>query len=195
MCGIAGKIYLSSGEVKDSDLTKMSDAIVHRGPDDKGIYISGDKKVGFVNRRLAIMDLSSRGHMPMSYKSRYWITYNGEIYNFGERTKLQKLGYSFNSNSDTEVILALYDKYKENALNHLRGMFAFAIYDQKEKTIFLARDRIGKKPLKYFWDGNLFIFASELKAILTQNEVKRVPDLLAIHNCNTVVRHRTGLLE
>jgi asparagine synthase (glutamine-hydrolysing) len=196
MCGIAGKICFNSSEVKESDLAKMAAAIAYRGPDDEGIYISPDKRVGLANRRLAIIDLSSKGHMPMNYMGRYWITYNGEIYNFNdERKRLQNLGYRFKSTSDTEVILALYDKYKERLLAHLRGMFAFAIYDQKENTLFLARDRIGKKPLKYFWDRDTFIFASELKAILTQKEVRRVPDLVAIHNYLTygyVPAPRTG---
>ena len=152
----------------------MSEKIVHRGPDDDGVYISRDKKVGLINRRLAIIDLSKAGHQPMLYKGRYAITFNGEVYNFQEeRRKLEKEGYQFKSNTDTEVILALYDKYGVSFLKRLRGMFAFAIYDDREKTIFLARDRIGKKPLKYFINGGTFIFASELKAILTQKEVKR----------------------
>jgi asparagine synthase (glutamine-hydrolysing) len=105
------------------------------------------------------------------------------VYNFKEeRVKLEKNGYKFRSHSDTEVILALYDKYGTNCLEHLRGMFAFAIYDKQRNVVFLARDRIGKKPLKYYQDANTFIFASELKAILTQKEVKKTPDYLAIHH-------------
>ena len=110
----------------------------------------------------------------MSYKNKYVITYNGEVYNFQtERKLLEAEGYRFNSNSDTEVILALYDKYGVRCLEHLRGMFAFAIYDRVKNIVFLARDRLGKKPLKYFLSSEVFIFASELKAILTQNEVKK----------------------
>jgi len=183
MCGITGKVYLDSREIRQSELLAMTSRIAYRGPDDEGVYISKDHKVGLGNRRLAIIDLSKSGHMPMQFKSRYWITYNGEIYNFqAERKKLAKKGYKFNSNSDTEVILALYDKYRKKCLDHLRGMFAFAIYDDLEKTIFLARDRIGKKPLKYFFKENVFIFASELKAILTQKEVKAEPDFFAIND-------------
>lgn len=183
MCGIAGKVYLDGGEIKASEIKTMTTAIAHRGPDDEGIYISKNHKVGLGNRRLAIIDLSKNGHMPMEFKDRYWITYNGEIYNFqAEREKLTKKGYKFSSNTDTEVILVLYDYYKERCLDHLRGMFAFAIYDDVEKTIFMARDRIGKKPLKYFFKENVFIFASELKAILTQKEVKAEPDFSAIHD-------------
>ena len=183
MCGIAGKIYLGQGFVSHSELELMAEKIAHRGPDDEGLFISNDRKVGLANRRLAIIDLSPKGHQPMSYKGRYWITFNGEIYNFQtERKILEKQGYRFHSNTDTEVILALYDRYKTKCLEHLRGMFAFAIYDKLENTLFLARDRIGKKPLKYFFDNNVFIFASELKSILTQSQVKKEPDLTAIHN-------------
>lgn len=181
MCGIAGKVYLENGVVNPNELVKMGNAIAHRGPDDSGIYISQSKKVGLANRRLAVIDLSIKGHQPMEYLNRYWITYNGEIYNFKFlRKKLEKSGYKFNSNTDTEVVLALYDKYKSGCLEYLRGMFAFAIYDTKEETIFLARDRVGVKPLKYFSNSKVFIFASELKAILTQSEVKVNPDFKAI---------------
>lgn len=183
MCGIAGKVSLGSSEITVSELKTMADKIAYRGPDDEGYYISQDKKVGLANRRLAIIDLSKNGHQPMSYKKRYFITYNGEIYNFQfEKKKLKKIGYRFRSHTDTEIILALYDRYKTNCLRYLRGMFAFAIYDAKERTLFLARDRLGKKPLKYYYDRDTFIFASELKAILTQKEVKRVPDWMAIHS-------------
>jgi len=183
MCGIAGKVYFNDSTIHESELSLMSQEIIHRGPDDEGIYISVDKKVGLVNRRLSIIDLSKNGHMPMSYKNRYVITYNGEVYNFqAERKLLEKQGYKFRSNSDTEVILALYDKYKVACLDHLRGMFAFAIYDKAKDTIFIARDRLGKKPLKYFSSPSTFIFASELKAILTQKEIYKEPDYLAVHH-------------
>ncbi|MBI4036891.1 asparagine synthetase B, partial [Candidatus Daviesbacteria bacterium] len=182
MCGIAGRINFNNKQVYLSELKRMSTSIAHRGPDDEGLYISPNKNIGLVNRRLAIIDLSKRGHQPMGYKGRV-ITFNGEIYNFQqEREKLKKLGYRFKSDTDTEVILALYDKYGTKCLTHLRGMFAFAIYDPKQKTIFLARDRIGKKPLKYFFNNEVFIFASELKAILTQKEIEKMPDYLAIHH-------------
>ncbi len=181
MCGIAGKIYFESGKINERDLILMSDKIAHRGPDDQGIYISPDKKVGLVHRRLAIIDLSAAGHQPMTYKNRYWITFNGEIYNFWEeRKKLEKYGYKFRSKSDTEVILALYDKWGVKCVDHLRGMFAFAIYDIRNQTVFLARDRMGVKPLKYYFDSKVFLFASELKAILTQSEVMIKPDREAI---------------
>jgi len=196
MCGIAGKVYFDNRSVLPKDLEIMAEKIAHRGPDDEGIYISPDKKVGLTNRRLAVIDLTPAGHQPMSYKGRYWITFNGEIYNFQSlREELKKTGCKFASGSDTEVILALYNKYKFDCLKHLRGMFAFAIFDIKEDTLFLARDRIGKKPLKYYWKNEVFIFASELKAILTQKEVKKDVDWLAIHHFITygyVPSPRTG---
>lgn len=199
MCGIVGKINLTGGAVNEADLTKMRDTLTHRGPDDAGLYISPDKTVGLGHRRLAIIDLTSAGHQPMQYKNRYWIVFNGEIYNFQtERQELEKAGYTFKSNSDTEVILALYDKYKEECLQHLRGMFAFAIYDEQEQVLFCARDRAGQKPFKYFYDGRNFLFASELKAILTQSQYPRKPDWLAIHHYLTyqyVPAPQTGFLN
>ncbi|MDQ5976285.1 MAG: hypothetical protein QG664_198 [Patescibacteria group bacterium] len=187
MCGIAGKISFSDKGISTQDIETMNDAIKHRGPDDGGAYISPDRKVGLGHRRLAIIDLSPLGHQPMRYLDRYEIVFNGEIYNFQtERDALEKDGYTFASHSDTEVILALYDKYREKCLDHLRGMFAFAIYDEQEQTLFCARDRIGKKPFKYYLDDHVFLFASELKAILTQPEYRKEPDYLAIHHYLTL---------
>jgi len=182
MCGIAGIAYFNSKkEVHLQELKKMSLKIAHRGPDDEGFYISKDRSIGLVNRRLAIIDLSKNGHQPMKYQNRFVITFNGEIYNYKElKIKLEREGYKFNSNSDTEVILALYSKYKLGCLKYLRGMFAFAIYDEIEKTLFLARDRIGKKPLKYSLNENGIVFASELKAILTFKNIKREIDPISI---------------
>ena len=183
MCGIAGKIHLNDKALTEPELEQMADEIAYRGPDDSGVYISTTKKVGLANRRLAIIDLSKRGHMPLAYKNRYFITYNGEIYNFQrEKEQLVKKGHRFKTKTDTEVILALYDEYKTKCLSHLRGMFAFAIYDSKEKVLFAARDRMGQKPFKYYYDNSVFIFASELKAILTQSEVGGEPDFLDIHD-------------
>ena len=196
MCGIAGKIYLNKGEVREKDILAMTKKIAHRGPDDEGVFISSDRKVGFGNRRLSIQDLSKNGHMPMTYLARYTITYNGEIYNFkSEREKLRAKGYKFKSQTDTEVILALYDKYGKKCVEHLRGMYSFAIYDSLKNTIFMAVGKLGKKPFKYYWDGNVLIFASELKAIITQKEVKRTVDLVSLHHYFTfgyVFSPRTG---
>jgi len=187
MCGITGKICFGKNVVIKTDIKKMSDAIVHRGPDSDGIYISPNQKVGFGFRRLAIIDLTVLGNQPMSYLNRYWIVFNGEIYNYQkEREKLILSGYRFKSQCDTEVIMALYDKYGVKCVNHLRGMFSFAIYDEKENTVFCARDRVGKKPFKYFLNDDVFMFGSELKAILTQPEYKKEPDYVAVHHYLTL---------
>jgi asparagine synthase (glutamine-hydrolysing) len=186
MCGIAGKISFSTPVTLQSVET-MCTAIKHRGPDDSGVYISPDQNIGLGHRRLSIIDLSPLGHQPMRYLDRYEIVFNGEIYNFQEkRETLQKEGYTFQSQSDTEVIMALYDKYKEKCLDHLRGMFALALYDEREQVLFCARDRVGKKPFKYYFDGNTFLFASELKAILTQPEYQKEIDYEAIHHYLTL---------
>ena len=187
MCGITGKISFTEKRVSVADIERMNQAIRHRGPDDGGVYLSPDKKVGLGHRRLSIIDLSPLGHQPMRYMDRYEIVFNGEIYNFEDkRSLLKKEGYVFRSKSDTEVILALYDKYGKECLDHLRGMFSFAIYDEQEETLFCARDRVGKKPFKYYIDNSLFIFASELKAILTQPEYRKEPDYTAIHHYLTL---------
>jgi asparagine synthase (glutamine-hydrolysing) len=181
MCGISGRINFNKLEITKYQLQQMTSKIKHRGPDSTGYYLSEKRNVGFGFNRLAIIDLSKNGNQPMSYLNRYIIVFNGEIYNFKEeKEKLQKIGFKFNSNSDTEVILAPYSAYKEKCLDHLRGMFAFAIYDAHNETIFIARDRVGKKSFKYFMNGETFIFASELKSILSQNEVKASPDYIAI---------------
>ncbi|MDD2766384.1 MAG: asparagine synthase (glutamine-hydrolyzing) [Candidatus Moranbacteria bacterium] len=187
MCGITGKISFNKKDITPQEIETMNNAIKHRGPDDGGAYISPDNKVGLGHRRLSIIDLSPLGHQPMRYMDRYEIVFNGEIYNFQEkRDLLEKEGYTFVSHSDTEVILALYDKYGKECVKHLRGMFAFAIYDEQEQTLFCTRDRVGKKPFKYYIDENVFLFASELKAILTQPEYHKEPDYVAIHHYLTL---------
>ncbi len=187
MCGIAGKLFLDQRKVRLPELEQMAQALIHRGPDDSGTYLSPDNKVGFGFRRLAIIDLSAKGHQPMSFQQRYWIVFNGEIYNYRElRRQLQGKGVRFRSQTDTEVILALYDLHKEKCVNYLRGMFAFALYDEQEKILFCARDRVGKKPFKYFFDKQVFLFGSELKAILTQKEYQREVDYEAIHDYLTL---------
>lgn len=187
MCGITGKVSFTAEKVSRETLEHMNEAIRHRGPDDGGIYIAPNEQVGLGHCRLSIIDLSPLGHQPMRYLDRYELVFNGEIYNFQEkRALLEKEGYKFQSQSDSEVILALYDKYKEKCLDHLRGMFALAIYDEQEQTLFCARDRVGKKPFKYFFDGNVFLFASELKAILTQPEYTKEIDYEAIHHYLTL---------
>jgi asparagine synthase (glutamine-hydrolysing) len=169
MCGIAG--ILSNGYSQDRLevlLQRMQSSLQHRGPDDRGIYISTDCKAALVHTRLAILDLTSAGHQPMSsVDGRYWITFNGEIYNFQElRSRLEAQGEQFQSQTDTEVILKLYQRHGMDSVKQLRGMFAFAIWDDLEKTCFLARDTLGIKPLYYWQSGSTLVFASELKAIL-----------------------------
>jgi len=166
MCGIAGIISRSSKKIDKGQLKRMTDALSHRGPDGEGHWISENQKVGFGHRRLSIIDLSEKAKQPMRYKDRYTITFNGEIYNYLElKIDLEKNGYIFNSKSDTEVLLALFDNKGSGCLKHLDGMFAFAIYDNIQNKIFCARDRFGEKPFYYYLDGNFFAFASEMKAL------------------------------
>ncbi|MBF0568817.1 MAG: asparagine synthase (glutamine-hydrolyzing) [Nitrospirae bacterium] len=183
MCAIAGKIVSRGEAVSEGDIGAMNGVMAHRGPDGHGVFISRDGRVGLGHRRLSIIDLSSLGRQPMHCLNKYWIVFNGEIYNYAEkRLALEKEGYSFKSNTDTEVIPALYDKFGVECLQHLRGMFSFAIYDEQRRVLFCARDRVGKKPFKYYLNNDVFIFASELKAILTQDEYQREPDFKAIHH-------------
>ena len=144
----------------------MTDSIAHRGPDGEGFWINKNNFVGFGHRRLSIIDLTNGGAQPMHYLDRYTIIHNGEIYNYIElKEQLSKQGYIFQSQSDTEIILAAYDKYKEACVQHFDGMFAFAIWDEKEQTLFCARDRFGEKPFFYSFDETQFSFASEAKAL------------------------------
>ncbi|TAL59987.1 MAG: asparagine synthase (glutamine-hydrolyzing) [Bacteroidetes bacterium] len=165
MCGIAGVYKLNKASVTTDELKKMTDVIVHRGPDGGGHWINVDGNIGFGHRRLSIIDLSDNAKQPMHYADgRYTITFNGEIYNYIEiKEQLVQKGYKFRSSSDTEVLLALYHLKKEKCLVDLDGMFAFAIWDEQEKILFCARDRFGEKPFHYYQDINRFIFASEIK--------------------------------
>lgn len=175
MCGITGKYNFNTGEPVSSKLIQaMTDKIVYRGPDDSGIYTDGP--LGLGHRRLSIIDLSPLGHQPMASADKdIWITFNGEIYNFQIlRKELESKGYRFKGSSDTEVIIYLYQEYGETCLEYLRGMFAFAIWDKKRSKLFLARDRIGKKPLFYYTNGKTFVFASEIKSILEDPCVPKV---------------------
>lgn len=167
MCGITGLIKFDRKEIQLIDLKRMSDTIAHRGPDGEGQWISDDNRVGLAHRRLSIIDLTEHGAQPMHYKDRYVITFNGEIYNYIElKEQLIQQGYTFHSDSDTEVLMAMYDKYGVNCLNALDGMFAFALYDKLEQKVFCARDRFGEKPFFYsYTPGEQFIFGSEMKAI------------------------------
>lgn len=183
MCGIAGKRFHDPRRaVEPGVLERMSAILAHRGPDDAGVHRDG--AVGLVARRLAIQDLSAAGHQPMgSPDGRFWITFNGEIYNFLLlREGLERHGVRFRSRSDTEVILALYARHGPACLEQLRGMFAFAIWDRETGTLFAARDRLGKKPLFYHHGPEAFVFASEPKALLQDPDVPAVPDPVALHH-------------
>ncbi len=182
MCGICGKINLKGLSVDENLLNRMTSCLAHRGPDDEGIY--ANKNIGLGHRRLSIIDLSPLAHQPMSNEDKsVWIVYNGEIYNFLElRGELVKKGHVFRSKSDTEAIIHLYEEYGIECLKYLRGMFAFAIWDEKEQTLFLARDRVGKKPLYYWYSPDTFVFASEIKSILQDVNFSRKPNLTAIHH-------------
>ena len=174
MCGIIGKYNFHTGEPVSPDLIKaMCDKVIYRGPDDGGVYTDGH--IGLGHRRLSILDLSELGHQPMSSEDgQIWITYNGEIYNFQLlREGLIAKGYTFKSDCDTEVLICLYQEYGTSCLKYLRGMFAFAIWDKRNSRLFLARDRIGKKPLFYYDDGKTFVFASEIKSILEDPQVRK----------------------
>lgn len=176
MCGITGTVNFDGSPVQEKVLQDMTDVIRHRGPDGEGIYVDGN--VGFGHRRLAILDLSEAGKQPMaSPDGRYVITYNGEIYNFGElRDELKKKSYSFRSQSDTEVLLYAYIEWGTSVLDRLNGMFAFCIWDRVKRSLFLARDRYGIKPLYYFMNNNVFMFSSEIKAFHAHPDFRPVTD-------------------
>ena len=180
MCGIAGILRFDGAPIDSSALKTMTDVIAHRGPDGDGRYISGS--IGLGHRRLAIIDTSSAGKQPMSNENgSVWITYNGEIYNYQDlRRELQVCGHQFNSNTDTEVIIHAYEEWGVACLQRFNGMFAFALWDEKLQRLWLARDRIGIKPLFYSHLSNRFLFGSEIKAILCDKELERVIDLEAL---------------
>ncbi|TMK11766.1 MAG: asparagine synthetase B, partial [Alphaproteobacteria bacterium] len=164
MCGIAGTLNLAGGPAQPAVLQRMTDAIAHRGPDGEGHHTDGP--LGFGHRRLAIIDLSPAGRQPMATEDgRYLLTYNGEVYNFRElRTELEAIGYHFRSRSDSEVVLKAFAAWGSDALLRFNGMFALALWDREERTLLLARDRFGVKPLYYAMVGNTLMFASEVKA-------------------------------
>ena len=165
MCGICGVLELK-GECRDSreHVEAMAQTLVHRGPDDDGYYVNPPVALGF--RRLSIVDLSG-GHQPMSNgDGTVWIVFNGEIYNHTSiRSDLERRGYRYATRSDTETVLHLYEEYGDDCVHHLRGMFAFAIWDMSKKRLFCARDRLGIKPFYYVATRERFAFASEMKAL------------------------------
>jgi len=187
MCGIAGFIRLDGKPVDQGVLDALTDGVSHRGPDGRGTYI--DKNVGLGHRRLRIIDLTEAAAQPMLSKDKQTvITFNGEIYNFQDlRKELAAKGRKFTSTGDTEVLLQLYEEEGPACVKKLRGMFVFAIHDKKRNTVFIARDRVGKKPLKYFHQGGLFAFASELKALRTLKECPKEIDHEALHHFLTLM--------
>ncbi len=168
MCGICG--YISDNSISDEQLRQMNDTMYHRGPNDCGIWQESPEygAVGLAQRRLSIFDLSPLGHQPMvSHHGQVITVYNGEIYNFQElRTELELAGHVFRSSCDTEVMLAAYETWGCDCFERFNGMFAIALYDREQGRLVLARDRMGKKPLYYYHNGNDFVFASELKPIM-----------------------------
>ena len=176
MCGICGIINLNNSHVQETSVKKMMHKMKHRGPDDEGIFIDNNIGLGFV--RLSIIDLSFKGHQPMKDVSgRYIIIHNGEVYNYIElREELKKKGYNFKSNTDTEVILYSYIEWGRDCLNKFNGMWAFVVYDSKEREFFMSRDRYGIKPFYYYRDNERFIFASEISPILQVLKCNPSPD-------------------
>jgi asparagine synthase (glutamine-hydrolysing) len=202
MCGIAGIIEVSGAPINPGKIQPMARIQEHRGPDGEGFFydhggrqiwtefegqalqarpnlsVNGSGQapcVALAHRRLAIIDLSQAGRQPMADATeRYWITYNGEVYNYIElRRELELVGHRFRTSTDTEVILAAYAEWGPECLGHFNGMWALAIWDTKERTLFCARDRFGVKPFYYYWNGKRFIFASEIKALLTNDDIPR----------------------
>lgn len=186
MCGIAGIISPNISLTSNERLKKMTDALAHRGPDGEGNWNNSSGTVSLGHRRLSIIDLSNTGHQPMHYLDRYTIIHNGEIYNYIElKDELSKKGYSFKSKTDTEVIVAAYDCWQDECVDYFDGMFAFAIWDEKEKELFVSRDRFGEKPFYYYFDNSQFVFASEMKALWAAG-IDRTPNRKMLFNYITI---------
>jgi asparagine synthase (glutamine-hydrolysing) len=182
VCGICGKVNPKG--VSQAELQTMTETLSHRGPDDQGIYV--DSLAGLGQRRLSIIDLGS-GHQPMTNEdSTLWITFNGEIYNYRELRSQLKEAHRFATNSDTEVILHLYEEKRERCVEELQGMFAFAIWDTRERSLFIARDHLGQKPLFYVHQGEQIGFASEIKALLATYPFLRTLDCEGLHQYLTL---------
>lgn len=186
MCGISGMVYFDQNRpVLLEDLKRMCDAIVHRGPDDEGFFI--DRNAGLGMRRLSVIDLAT-GRQPISNEDgRVWIVFNGEIFNYAVlRKELEGKGHKFSTNTDTETIVHAYEEYGEGCVEKLNGMFAFAIWDGRHRKLFIARDRLGVKPLYYFFNDRFLLFGSELKALLEYKEVPRDVDFEALDSFLTM---------
>ena len=179
MCGITGIFYQSSGTVDGAELKRMCDVMQHRGPDDEGVYVAGPVGIGM--RRLSIIDLAS-GHQPIHNEEKsVWVVLNGEIYNYRElRADLEAKGHRFYTHSDTETIVHLYEEYGEECVQHLNGMFGFALWDDHRKKLLIARDRAGEKQIYYAFKGGKFVFGSEIKCLLQTDVVSKDIDHAAL---------------
>jgi len=172
MCGIIGEISIEKIDIEK--FIEMRDELKHRGPDDAGLYVNEKGNVALGHRRLSIIDLTSSGRQPMTNEdNNLWLTFNGEIYNYRELREELIKSHEFKSKTDSEVIIHAYEQWGVDSLKKLRGMFAFAIWDKKTNKLFLTRDRIGIKPLYYYFDNNKFIFSSELKSIIKDKKIRR----------------------
>jgi asparagine synthase (glutamine-hydrolysing) len=189
MCGICGKLSYGNKMVDEALLRRMCKSLSYRGPDDEGVFASSKSKfhnsnvqVGLGHTRLSVIDPSDAGHQPMCNENEtIWLVYNGEIYNFREiRTELKEKGHRFRSNTDSEVIIHLYEDEGIDCLKRLNGMFAFCIWDERLQKLWLCRDRLGIKPLVYYWDGETLIFSSEIKGILCDGNVRKEIDWTAL---------------
>ena len=180
MCGIAGKLAFNGEHVDAKLIEAMCSTIVHRGPDDQGVYTA--PYVGLGQRRLAIIDLDRRALAPLANEDQsVWVTFNGEIYNYRElRIGLERKGHRFRTETDTETIVHMYEEYGVDCLQHFRGMFAFAVWDAKRKRLFAARDRLGKKPLVYARTPRSLVFGSEIKAVTADPDVSVAPNYRAL---------------
>src|SRR5919109_3056624 len=180
MCGIAGIFAYrnSAPPVDEAELLRIREAMVARGPDGAGLWLSPDKSIGLAHRRLAVIDLSNTGAQPMTTDDgQLRITFNGEIYNYRElRRQLEGKGFRFRSTSDTEVLLHLYADRGEEMVHALRGMYAFGIWDERKHGIFLARVPFGIKPLYYADDGSTMRVASQVKALLKGDAIDTTPE-------------------
>lgn len=180
MCGIAGILHLNDRPCGREDIQPLIDQLSHRGPDGEGIHVDG--RVGLGHRRLAILDRSAAGKQPLQFLGRYWITYNGEVYNFVElRQELESLGHHFFTDTDTEVVVAAYHQWGPGFVMKMNGMWAFAIWDSQERELFLSRDRFGVKPLHYLAEPHRFVFASELKSFLRLSGFTARENLMETH--------------
>ena len=181
MCGIVGIVNLDRSAVQRELLARMNEAIFHRGPDEEGTYLK--EHVGLAMRRLAIIDLAG-GQQPIANEDRTaWIVYNGEIYNYRElKKRLEDLGHTFRTDCDTEAVVHAYEQYGADCPKYFRGMFAFAIWDERKQELLLARDRVGKKPLLYAKVGGSFVFGSEFSALRQHPSVGREVNWEAIHH-------------